>query len=382
MSDHLVVIPAFDEAPTLGAIVAEARRHGSVLVVDDGSADDTAAVASAAGADVVRLDRRHGKGEALRRGFREGLARGVDRLVTLDADGQHDPTEIARLLKAAQEAPDALVIGGRLGGQNASAMPAGRLAALRVAGFFINWLTGVFIADTQSGFRVYPVGLLRQISPRHGRFVLETEMLVRSAAAGWRLVEVPIATIQPPGRRSRFRAVRDGVEVGAYLARHIIVRWGRDAWLVLATLLGPFSNARRRRRHRALAEFLSQQQTGSPGAWAMAAAVFTGGYIVDTWRRWLSDPRAHCMRTVAAATVATPALLALAVTHGVVARRGDSEEPGATTESRRTRPPFTSRWLQAFTERVYSQERLARVLPAPRPTARAATPSSRTGTCS
>ncbi len=218
MSDHLVVIPAFDEAPTLGAIVTEARRSGSVLVVDDGSTDGTSAVAGAAGADVIRLDRRHGKGEALRRGFREGLARGVDRVVTLDGDGQHDPTEIARLLKAAAEAPDALIIGGRLGEAGARLMPAGRLAALRVAGFFIDWLTGVFIADTQSGFRVYPAGLLRQVSPRHGGFVLETEMLIRAAAAGWRIVEVPIGTTRAPGRRSRFRAVRDGVEVGAYLA--------------------------------------------------------------------------------------------------------------------------------------------------------------------
>ena len=374
MSDHLVVIPAFDEAPTLGAIVAEARRHGSVLVIDDGSADDTAAVASAAGADVIRLERRHGKGEALRRGFREGLARGVDRVVTLDGDGQHDPNEIARLLKTAAEVPDALVIGGRLGRASTSAMPAGRLAALRVAGFFINWLTGAFIADTQSGFRVYPAGLLRQISPRHGRFVLETEMLVRAAAAGWRLVEVPIATIQPPGRRSRFRAVRDGVEVGAYLARHIIMRWGRDAVLVLTTLLRPFSNARRRRRHRALAEFLAQQQTGSPGAWASAAAVFTGGYIVDTWRRWLGDPRAHCMRTVATATVATPVMLALAITHGVVAGRGDDDATGAVDDDRRGAAPCTSRWLAAFTQLVYSQERLARVLPERHPTVHATPP--------
>src|SRR5262249_35179557 len=136
MSDHLVVIPAFDEAPTLGAIVAEARRHGSVLVVDDGSADDTATVASTAGADVIRLDRRRGKGEALRRGFREGLARGVDRVITLDGDGQHDPNEVARLLKAAAEAPDALIVGGRLGPAAACALPTGRLARRRVARFF------------------------------------------------------------------------------------------------------------------------------------------------------------------------------------------------------------------------------------------------------
>src|SRR5262249_33085253 len=145
----------------------------------------------------------------------------------------HDPKDIVRLLKAAQEAPDALIIGGRLDGSPECLMPIGRLAALRVAGFFINWLTGIFIADTQSGFRVYPAGLLRQVTPRHSRFVLEPEMLIRAAAAGWRLVEVPIATIHPSGRRSRFRAVRDGVEVGGYLARHIVRRWSRETVVVM-----------------------------------------------------------------------------------------------------------------------------------------------------
>jgi len=363
MSDHLVVIPAFDEAATLGAVVAEARRSGSVLVVDDGSTDGTGAVAGAAGADVLRLDRRHGKGEALRRGFREGMARGVDRVVTLDGDGQHDPSEIVRLLKVAAEIPDALIIGGRLGETGARMMPAGRLAALRVAGFFINWLTGVFIADTQSGFRVYPAGLLRQVTPRHGRFVLETEMLIRAAAAGWRLVEVPITTTHAPGRRSRFRAVRDGVEVGGYLARHVLRRWRREAVVIARALAGPFTSARRRRRHRALAEFVATQHAGGPGAWGTAAALFTLGCIENTGRRWWQDPRAQCLRMVAAATVVTPALLVLAVTHAAMARGSAPPHVRSAIADGRTHGLRTSDWLAAFTERFYPQERLARVLP-------------------
>src|SRR5262249_17889757 len=148
---------------------------------------------------------------------------------------------------------------------------------------------------------------------RHGRFVLETEMLIRAAAAGWRLVEVPIATIHPPGRRSRFRAVRDGVEVGGYLARHIVTRWSRETVVVMKALAGPFPSARRRRRHRALAEFLASQHAGGPGAWGTAAAFFTLNCIERTGRRWWQDPRARCLRLVATATMATPVLLALAV---------------------------------------------------------------------
>ena len=136
--DHLIVIPVFNEAATVGDIVERARLHGPVLVVDDGSTDRSAALAVAAGAEVVSLGRRRGKGAALRRAFAEALERRVEWVVTLDGDGQHDPDDIPRLLKAAVEEPRALVIGGRLGRlaeAPARVMPAGRLAALRVAGF-------------------------------------------------------------------------------------------------------------------------------------------------------------------------------------------------------------------------------------------------------
>ena len=171
VSEHLIVIPVFNEAATIGDIVERARLHGPVLVVDDGSTDRSAALAAAAGAEVVSLGRRRGKGAALRHAFAEGRRRGIAWVVTLDGDGQHDPDDIPRLLKAAVEEPGAFVIGGRLGrlaDAPVKVMPAGRLAALRVAGFFIDWLGGVPVADTQSGFRVYPAGLLAAATPRHG----------------------------------------------------------------------------------------------------------------------------------------------------------------------------------------------------------------------
>jgi 2-polyprenyl-6-methoxyphenol hydroxylase-like FAD-dependent oxidoreductase len=357
MSDHLTVIPAFDEAPTLAEIVKRARRYGSVLVVDDGSADDTARVATAAGADVIRLDRRSGKGEALRRGFREGLARGVDRIVTLDADGQHDPDDIPCLLTAATEAPDALVIGGRLHGDAAAVVPPGRLAALRVAGFFINWLTGTFVADTQSGFRVYPAALLRAVTPRSGCFVLETEMLIRARAAGWRLVEVPVATIHPEGRRSRFRPLRDGSAGGAYLARHVLVRWARELRTVAAALGRPFTAERRRPRHQAHALFTAGYG-GNPGAWMLATGIFTMNLVAETWTGWWRDPRARCLRLVGRATVATPLLLGLALLQALTRRSSGADR------------------LAALAARVYPQDALARVLPGDRPACLETSPGS------
>ena len=252
MSDHLVVIPVFNESPSIEEIVARARRHGGVLVVDDGSSDGSGRRAAAAGADVLRLPRRGGKGAALKRGFSEALKRGAHRVVTLDGDGQHDPDDIPRMLGAAAEAPDTLIIGGRLGAAldgGSGVIPPGRLAALRVAGFFINWLTGVSVADTQSGFRVYPARLLEAVTPRHGGFVLETEMLIRAAADGWRLLEVPITAIHFTDRRSRFRPVRDGIAVGAYLAGQIVRRWARECATAAAALARPFAAERIGRAH-------------------------------------------------------------------------------------------------------------------------------------
>ncbi len=340
MSDHLIVIPVFDEVSTLEAIVGRARRHGAVLVVDDGSTDGSGGVARAAGADVLRLDRRHGKGEALRSGFDEALERGVDRVVTLDGDGQHDPDDVPRLLEAAAEAPDALIIGSRIGGGRPSMMPPGRLAALRVAGFFINWFTDTAVADTQSGFRVYPARLLRAAAPRHGGFVLETEMLIRAVARGWRLVEVPIATVQV-SRPSRFRPVRDGVAVGAYLARHIARRWRREMGAVAAALARPFTAERRRPRHRAQAAFAAPHRD-NPAAWALATGVFTLNCVAQTWQAWWQDPRARRLGKVGMATAATPLWLPLAVAHGLLARTGLD-------------------LVSAFARRVYSQEGLARL---------------------
>ena len=116
VSDDLIVVPVFNEAATIADIVERARLHGPVLVVDDGSTDGTGARARAAGAEVIALGARRGKGAALRCGFAEAARRGAARVVTLDGDGQHEPDEIPRLLKVAVEEPDALVIGGRLAG--------------------------------------------------------------------------------------------------------------------------------------------------------------------------------------------------------------------------------------------------------------------------
>ena len=338
MSGVLIVIPVFNEADALAQVVAGARRHGPVLVVDDGSSDGSADAAARAGADVVRLARRRGKGDALRRGFAEARARGADRALTLDGDGQHDPAEIPRLLAIATREPGALVVGDRLGGA-AGVIPSERLAAMRVAGFFIDWLIGRPLRDTQSGFRVYPARVLAEVEPRHGGFVFETEVLVRAAAAGIPIVATPVTARHFPERRSRFRPGRDGVAVGAYLAAEGAVRWVRDAGTVAAVLARTFSRQRMRVRHGELATF-SAPYRDNFGGFMLSVAAFAVHRTAETWRGWWRDPRARRIRLAAAASALTPALLALALLRGPL--RAVGADPVA-----------------ALVQRFYSQERLA-----------------------
>ena len=350
MSDTLVLIPVFNEAATIGDIVERARLHGPVLVVDDGSTDATAARAAAAGAEVVTLEARRGKGAALRRGFAEARRRGVARVVTLDGDGQHEPDEIPRLLKVAIEEPAALVIGGRLTGLTESpgrVIPAARLAALRVAGFFIDWLSGVAVLDTQSGFRVYPASLLAAVSPRRGGFVLETEMLLRAADRGVTIREVPVTPIHFEDRRSRFRPARDGIAVGTYLAGRIASRWAREAAAGAAWVVGIFSPARLRQRHREMYQFAGPHRTNPPG-WALAVGTFVADRALRTAERGWRSAHARGLRLAAAATAATPLLLGLALGRRALALVG--ADP-----------------LGAVVRNLYSQDTLAATLESPGP---------------
>jgi flavin-dependent dehydrogenase len=344
MSDHVAVIPVFNEVPTIGALVARAARHGPVLVVDDGSSDGSADAAAAAGAAVLRFACRRGKGVALRAGFAEALSRGAERVLTLDGDGQHDPDDIPQLLAASAALPGTLVIGGRLSDGGASMEPA-RLNALRVAGFFINWLTAQHVADTQSGFRVYPRKLLEAVTPLRGGFVLESEMLVRVAAAGFAIREIPVTPGFGAGRPSRFRPLRDGTAVAAYLIARGMGRWARDAGIVAVVLLRPFTPARLKQRHREMHRFATPYRD-SYGAYAMAMGAFMLDRIAQSWRGWWWDPRARVMRRTALATAALPVLAAVAATQGALGL------------GRRSGPDLVS----SLVRRLFSQERLAALL--------------------
>ena len=192
----VALIPAYQEGPRVGAVVAAARRHLPVIVVDDGSNQDTGAAADAAGAEVLRQEPNAGKGAALRAGFSHALAAGLDAVVTLDADGQHDPDEIPCFLEAFAARRPELVIGER----DPRAMPAVRHVSNVVGGAALTLALGRRVPDNQSGYRLVGRTLMRaMLDSEESGFEFEVEMIARCIALGLPMEAVPIRTIYAGG---------------------------------------------------------------------------------------------------------------------------------------------------------------------------------------
>lgn len=223
----IIVIPAHNEAATITDIVRRTRQQAeAVIVVDDGSSDDTAALAEAAGACLLRQTVNQGKGVALWLGMREALAQGADAVITLDADGQHCPEDIPKLLAVTQHQADRLIIAARL--EHRERAPSLRRFANGMADFWISWAAGYPIRDTQSGFRLYPATFLRRADAPAGErrgFAFESALLIQAAQLGCYPVMVAIKTLYlPQGRPSHYRPWRDTGRIIVLVARTLFRR--------------------------------------------------------------------------------------------------------------------------------------------------------------
>jgi glycosyltransferase involved in cell wall biosynthesis len=193
-SIYALVIPAFNEAATIREVVQKALCHiPEIIVVDDGSTDETRDTLNTLPITVIRNRRNMGKAFSLWRGFHQALERGARAIITLDGDGQHSPDDIPRLIAQWEGTPNYLIIGARQRSRRQNFTL--RVIANRIADFWISWAAGYLIADSQSGFRVYPTPLLHHTRCRHGKaqsFVFESEILIEAARLGYRSIPVPI----------------------------------------------------------------------------------------------------------------------------------------------------------------------------------------------
>lgn len=188
MTRTLAVIPAHDEAETISTVVERARRHVSqVLVVDDGSTDRTAELAAQAGAEVLTLKPNRGKGGALRAGLARAAELGAEVIVTLDADGEHDPDELPSFLAAAEHAD--VVLGAR------AVYRSGARRALNQLALFWFQLLDPGIRDTICGYRAFRAPVLPRLATEAGGFAYEQEVILLAVAAGLRIATVDIKTV-------------------------------------------------------------------------------------------------------------------------------------------------------------------------------------------
>lgn len=217
-----VLICAHNEAEHIEAVVHASLEQDplKVVVVDDGSTDDTAALAEQAGAYVLRNPENMGKGASLKRGFELVRERGCDAVIVLDGDGQHDPREIQRFVDAYRRTKIPILIGNRMA--NPEGTPFTRKWTNRIMCQILNRLTKIYVADPPCGFRFYRSDVLPFIMSDEPRFAFEFEMLIHAALRHIRVDSVRISTIYHKGRHSHISPIR-------------------DAWLFFRTVLGHFS---------------------------------------------------------------------------------------------------------------------------------------------
>jgi glycosyltransferase involved in cell wall biosynthesis len=202
-----VVIPCFNEGATIARLVREVRQHlATVIVVDDGSTDDTAAQALGAGATVATHGKNCGKGAALKTGFAAALKSGCEWALAMDGDGQHKPQDIPAFFQYAEQTHARLVVGNRM--YDAQAIPWLRRQINHWMSRRISELAGQFLPDSQCGFRLVNLKAWAGLHLETNHFETESELLLAFARAGYPIRFVPIQVVGQ-GSHSHIRPVRD-----------------------------------------------------------------------------------------------------------------------------------------------------------------------------
>ena len=191
-----VLIPAYNEEKHIGAVVREVLDYcPDVVVIDDGSPDDTDRVAAEAGATVLEHVHNQGKGAALQTGFDYARANGYDLAITLDADGQHAPSDIPAFLQAYERTHSPVLVGNRMG--NVADMPWNRRFVNRFMSDLLSRVMGQYVPDSQCGFRLYHRSAFPEgpYDAHSQRFAAESEILLRLSLQGRKIGAVTIQTI-------------------------------------------------------------------------------------------------------------------------------------------------------------------------------------------
>lgn len=226
--DVIAIIPAYNEAGTIRRVATRTLHYiERVVVVDDGSTDQTVASLRELPVTMLRHTQNLGKSAALRRGMQYAVAQGASAIITLDGDGQHDPADIPALLAMHRRNPRAIVVAARR--RHRHTIPRLRVLAQRIADFWISVAAGCAITDSQSGFRLYPVSAWTAAGwpcDSASGFVFESEILIEAGRSGIPIRSVPVSAIYGRHlRQSHFQSGRDIAAIARMVAGKIVADW-------------------------------------------------------------------------------------------------------------------------------------------------------------
>jgi glycosyltransferase involved in cell wall biosynthesis len=189
-----LLLPAYNVSRTVKRVIREANLFvGDIIVIDDGSRDETAEIALACGAIVLKHPQNCGKGMALRTGFDYAIRAGYQLIFTMDSDGQHNPSDLPRFLDHFRLVDSDILIGGRF--ENRAAMPLHRRLNNRLISTVGSALCGQHVPDFQSGYRLIKAEVLKAVSLKTERYETESELLIKASRLGFRIESIPIRSV-------------------------------------------------------------------------------------------------------------------------------------------------------------------------------------------
>ncbi len=219
MMNICIIIPVYNEAQTIGSLIDSVRRKShDVIVINDGSTDQTGAIAEEKGAIVIHHEQRSGKGYSLRKGFAYALEHGYDGVITMDGDGQHDVEDLGQFIKVANEHQISIVTGNRM--NNSKVMPFIRSCTNKFMSWLISMACKQSIKDTQCGFRYIGRGVLEKLDLTCQDFEIETEILMQACKNGFKVYSVSVKTIYCD-EKSKINPFKDTIRFFSYFIKEI-----------------------------------------------------------------------------------------------------------------------------------------------------------------
>lgn len=273
-----VIIPTYNNASSLGGVIDNVREYTDrIIVVNDGSTDDTLSILKHYPVELVNYSKNAGKGWALRKAFAAALALNYHFAITIDADGQHFARDLPLFIEKLQLDRDAVIIGAR--NMQQASVPGKSSFGHKFSNFWFRVETGINCPDTQSGYRLYPISLFQNMQFFTRKYEFEIEVLVRAAWSGIKVESVPVSVYYPPKKErvTHFRPFRDFTRISILNTFLVLIAffyiWPRNFFRSLIS--------KRRWRELSDSHFLSSPDTDQTKAFSIAFGIFMG--IVPIW---------------------------------------------------------------------------------------------------